>query len=105
MISSLFRKHQVATSLRLFQFYMLFLLAVEASLIANDMNNLESSTNDSKLDTWGIRGRSSVQMQNSNGDNSAPCGTPWVIESVYTDTDEPIRTYCLISFQKHALML
>jgi hypothetical protein len=38
----------------------MLLLAVEASLIADDMNILESSTNDSKLDTWGIRGRSSV---------------------------------------------
>jgi hypothetical protein len=57
LISSLFRKHQVATSLRSFS---MLLLAVDASLIANDMNDLESSTNDSKLDTWGIWGRSSV---------------------------------------------
>ena len=56
------------------------------SLIGNDKDNFESSTEQFKSHTCVIDGRSFVYMQNKSGDRMAPYGTPCVTKALWIAT-------------------
>ena len=63
-------------------------LASDTSLIENDIDILESSTNEFILLECVTVGKSFVCMQKSNGDKIAPCGAPEVIGRAADEDDQ-----------------